>query len=69
MLYPAPASNVELAPLQIELFPVIAGVGLAFTVTERDVIAVHPFELATVTEYVPAEFTLIVCVVAPVDHV
>ena len=43
--------------------------GLGFTVTVVDAeVAEQPLE-ATVTEYVPAEETVILWVVAPFDHV
>jgi hypothetical protein len=48
--------------------PVTEGVGFEFAVVVADAEAVQPFAAVTVTVHVPAVFTLIVCVVAPVDH-
>ena len=42
---------------------VIEGAGLI--VTEEEVLPVQPIALVTVTVYIPAVFTLIACVVAP----
>ena len=44
------------------------GVGSEFTVVVADALPLQPFALVTVTVNVPAVFTLIICVFAPVDH-
>ena len=46
---PPLAVNVVLCPLQIVLVPDIDAVGKAFTVTNWLLVAVHAFELVTVT--------------------
>ena len=48
-MYPAPASSVVEDPLQMELFPVIVGEGLACTVNVLDAVPVQPAEFVTVT--------------------
>ena len=52
----------------MEVIPVTFGVGNGFTVVVFDVEPVHPFTLVTVTVKLPAVLTLIVCVLAPLDH-
>ena len=68
-MYPAPALSVVDDPLQIELFPVIAGEGLARTVNVRDALPVQPAQFVTVTVYVPAVLIQMDRVVAPVDQI
>ena len=64
---PPVAVRVAVAPEQIVgLFTV--GVGSVLTVTVPEAVAVHPYELVTVTVYVPAVLVVIAAVVAPVLH-
>lgn len=45
---------------------VAIGFGITVTLMEADAVQLLPFD--TVTEYVPLVYTVISCVVAPVDH-
>ena len=58
---------VEL-PEQNESVPLMDGVGLALTVVVFESLPVQPLPSVTVTVTVVAVFTLIVCVVAPIDQ-
>ncbi|MBL0238322.1 MAG: hypothetical protein IPQ02_17455 [Saprospiraceae bacterium] len=62
------AVNVLLVPAHILVSPVIVTTGFGSTVNVRLAVPVHPFASVTVTLYVPAVLTLILCVVAVVDH-
>lgn len=55
-------------PGHILLFPVILQIGATRVSTFWVQVAVHPFELVTLTLYVPNEVTEMQEVVAPVDH-
>ena len=55
-------------PAQKDKLPLIEGVGSGLIVVVAEVLPVHPPPLLTVTVNVPAVLTVIVCVVAPVDH-
>ena len=61
-----PASKVVELPEQNVRFPVMDGVGFVLTTDVAEVEPVQPFPSVTVTVKVPAVFTVIVCVVAPV---
>ena len=63
------AQTWVLLPLQIESCPVIETVGVALTMSILDIAEVQPFDAVPVTEYVPAVFTLIHAVVAPVFQI
>ena len=65
---PPEAVKLVLLPEQIVFVPVIAAVGLLFTVSALLLVAVHPFALVTVTLYVPAVPIEIAAVVAPLLH-
>lgn len=47
---------------------VIIGVGFVFTVTDVGVLVPVQLPCVTLTLYDPCVFTVILCVVAPVDH-
>ncbi len=55
-------------PEQMEPLPVIKQDGNGFMVSVLLQLLLHPLPSVTVTEYVPAELTVIHCVVAPVLH-
>lgn len=55
-------------PEQIDEGPVIVGDRFEFTVTTTDAVPVQPDAFATVTVYVPAVVTEIVCVALLFDH-
>lgn len=55
-------------PEQIVVLPVMTGAGAPLAVTETEALAVQPEAFVTVTEYEPAELTLIEEVVAPLLH-
>ena len=55
-------------PAQKLVLPVMDGVGFAFTVVVLESFPVQPLPSVTVTVTVVAVFTLMVCVVAPVDQ-
>ena len=55
-------------PSQIMLLPVIVQLSGGLTVTMVLQTLEHPFTLVTVTEYVPAKFTVMQLVFAPVLH-
>jgi hypothetical protein len=70
--YPVPPEAVKTTdpPWQKVVGPpaVMMAVGNGFTVTAELSVSVQPPELVTVTVYVPSEITLILAVVAEVDH-
>jgi hypothetical protein len=65
---PAGAHHCVELPEQTELLPVIRQLGSGFTVNALLHELVQPLLLVVVTVYVPAAFTVIHCVVAPVLH-
>ena len=60
-------SDVEPPPQMLPL-PLMAQDGANFTFTVLLQLLLHPNELVTVTEYVPAALTVMQFVVAPVLH-
>ena len=69
-MYPAnnPASNTVEPPEQKDKDPEITGVGSVLTVVVTRVLPVQPLPFVTVTVNVPAVFTEMVWVLAPVDQ-
>jgi hypothetical protein len=65
---PAGAHHCVELPVHTELLPVIKQLGRALTVNALLHELVQPLLLVVVTVYVPAAFTVIHCVVAPVLH-
>ena len=59
---------VTAPPVQINEGPVIEQVGTVFSATTTLRLLLHPEALVAVTEYVPAVFAEMHCVVAPVFH-
>jgi hypothetical protein len=69
-MVPALAWSTTESPLQNAAGPVIVACGDGRTVTVTALFAeLHPFESVIITEYVPDESTVMLCVVSPVDHV
>ena len=64
---PPVAVKVELVPAQITCPPLMLATGFGVTVKVLLAVAVQPL-VVTVTVYVPAVFTVMDDVVAPVDH-
>ena len=62
------AQSVLVAPGQMVLSPVMVQTGRGVTVTVLVQVLLDPFRLFTVTEYVPAELTVMQFVVAPLLH-
>jgi len=67
-LHPTGAHNVVFPPTQIVLHPVMQHVGPLFTETQMLHELLHPLLFETHTVYVPAQFTVIERVHAPVFH-
>ena len=65
---PVGTHNCVDCPGQIAQLPVMVQTGLGDTVTAWLQVLVHPASLVTVTLYVPAAFTVIQLVVAPLLH-
>jgi hypothetical protein len=68
---PALAVNTTEPPVQKLVTPlgVIVATGTGFTEIVVGVdVALHPAPFVTWTEYVPAAFTVMFCVVSPLDH-
>ena len=57
-----------LFPTQVGLLLEQVGAMLGYRLTSTEALPVQPLALVTVTVNVPAEFTEMVCVVAPVDQ-